>query len=129
MSSPVEQTPTQQATQAMSEPFTDEFNLLTRAQTVTCVYGWQQNEAGNKRDGYCAVGALARADQELWGPNLHTEDGLFHNNEEAYYRCRSTLDVLAQAEGFRSIVGWNDKPGRTKHEVLTLFAKAALKHA
>ena len=111
----------------MSEMYTDEFNLLTRAQTVTCIYGWRQNEAGNKRDGYCAEGALDEAAGELWGPSLRTED--FPGGGEAYYRSLRTLGALAQDEGFVSIAGWNDHPGRTKHEVLTLFARAALEHA
>ena len=105
----------------MGEQFSDEFHALTRAQTTICVHGWRQGEAGDEVAGYCTVGALQKATEELWGLGLRTE-------EEVFYSSLGTLGALVEDEGFDSVVCWNDAPGRTKHEVLTLFAKAALSH-
>ena len=129
MSSLVEPTLTRKLMQTMGEGYTDEFRVLTRAQTTICVYGWRQGEAGDVVAGYCAVGALQGAVEALWGSDLRTDDDGYARSEEAFYSSLGTLGALVEDEGFDSVVCWNDAPGRTKHEVLTMFAKAALSHA
>ena len=113
----------------MGEQFSDEFHMLTKAQTTICVHGWRQGEAGDEVAGYCTVGALQKATEELWGSDLRTDDDGYARSEEVFYSSLGTLSALVEDEGFDSVVCWNDASGRTKHEVLTLLAEAALSHA
>ena len=113
------------------EEYADEFRALTRAQTAICVYGWIQGEAGDEVAGYCTLGALQKATEELWGSDLRTDDDghPYARSEEVFASSLEILSALVRDEGFLTVACWNDAPGRTKQEVLTLFAEAASSHA
>lgn len=79
--------------------------LVEAAELLDSV-GWIQHDGGNSKIGFCALGAL----------NLTALGWNMFNN------CKLSL---ARAMGTASykIVEWNDKPGRTKEEVLAAFRK------
>ena len=129
MSSLVEPTLTRELAGTMREGYADEFRMLTRAQTVICVHGWRQGEAGDEAAGYCAVEALQKATEALWGWELEKDTDAYARSIKVFDSSLEILGALVEDEGFDSVVCWNDAPGRTKHEVLTMFAKAALSHA
>ena len=113
----------------MSEQFSDEFNVLTKAQDVLREYGWRQGNGEDERSGYCVLDAVDKATEVLWGAGLCEKDENYYRSLEAFYTCIRTLDVLVEGRELSSIVSWNDKNGRTQQEVLDMLARAALKHA
>jgi hypothetical protein len=75
--------------------------------------GWCQWAAADGRGAHCMGGALGRVTQG--DPNC-----TFTETELAAFRA------LGEATGTKDygIPGWNDKPGRTKEEVLAAFDRA-----
>ena len=73
-----------------------------KAYEVIEKYGWVQNTYGCKSLGFCAVGAI-----DFCGSP---------DRNEAFNAVYQHLGT-----SFSSITDWNDKPGRTKKEVLNLL--------
>ncbi len=75
-------------------------------------HGWTQG-AYLKEDGSaCAVGAIYKT--------LNT----FYL---VPYQCQSIVSLMTFDMDRLPIIGWNDRPGRTKEEVISLFHQAATK--
>lgn len=72
-------------------------------------YGWIQGDMENKH-GFCALGALTSAlcSNRMSNPSIDIY------NHPARFSLHKALDN-------RSVIAWNDYPGRTKEEVLGLF--------
>jgi len=87
---------------------------LRRAADLIEEHGWVQGEYGNKRKGYCVIGALGR-------------EALPMTYHDAVVRLDAALpDTFPEKTSrFQRLVEWNDTPGRTRDEVLQLFRKAA----
>ncbi len=67
-------------------------------------FGHVKGEYGNSRIGYCTTGSI-----------YHVRD---------YRLLKKIVGALRDAAGCDNIVHWNDKPTRTKKEVIDLFTKA-----
>ena len=61
--------------------------------------------------GFCVVGAIRRASERL-------EDDI------ARYICMETMHELAGKRGYENVADWNDAPGRTEAEVMSLLGDA-----
>lgn len=79
-------------------------------QDIIREHGWTQNELGDETIGYCILGAGHR--------HIIVNE---HDGNPA--RITRLLKVLDKAAGM-NVDAWNDIPGRTKEEVLTLLDKA-----
>lgn len=80
---------------------------LTDAKNNIVIYGWRQNESGNRDVGFCSVGAFPC-----------TPDGTYNPN----FRARQ---LFKEANNLpEGMVAWNDTLGRTKQEVLDGFDRA-----
>lgn len=89
--------------------------ILEGAIEVLDEHGWQQGDYGDEENGFCVLGAMARS---YVGANYVPMYG------EPLRYLVGALDVVQPWQ----VADWNDKPGRTKEEVieaLTLAAKAA----
>lgn len=80
-------------------------DVLREAAKVIEKYGWHQNDYGNESQGFCAIGALSKA-----GPLADID---------------TAIRALQKHVRRLSIADWNDKPGRTKEEVLKALRGAA----
>lgn len=89
---------------------TDVSEVLETAADIIEKEGWIQNGFGHSRLGYCAVGAIARAE----GFDFPT----FAFEEPSEKALRSYL-------GVEWVPSWNDDPARTKQEVLDALRGAA----
>lgn len=78
--------------------------ILKAAQNRIRKYGWTQHTIGDKTIGFCAAGAIY-------------EGRAIYSNK---YRAVDALEQLIDVE----LTSWNDKPGRTKRQVLGLFQRA-----
>lgn len=88
--------------------------LLRDARKLIEKHGWIQGDWGGYEDGFCALGALNRADNEF--ANKHG-GGLLVGWWRACW-------LLSQTVGNAPVMQWNDTPGRTKEEVIDAFKKA-----
>lgn len=70
----------------------------------TC--GWVQERYGNKKDGYCAVGAIRQS----------------HGTREDRITAKR---ILSNQIGHQHIPSWNDCRARTKEEVIAALEAAA----
>ena len=100
--------------------------LLRKAQEVLDTYGWVQGRDGDPEMGFCAIGALAKAREELRDQARYNSESL----QSGYYSALDALQELAALEGSRTVIGlrtlsgWNDSPCRTKQEVIDLLSLA-----
>lgn len=85
----------------MSTTIEDSLMILERAKNLINAHGWTQGTYGSEDEGFCLMGAVSRANDDVipWG----------------------AIDHLVSALGSEQIIGWNDTFGRTKEEVLDLF--------
>lgn len=81
--------------------------LLEEAAENIKEYGWVQQTMGSTKKGFCAVGAVEHC------PQRYTRGAA-----RAYIH-------LVDATKSSVLSAWNDKPERTKRQVLAAFAKAA----
>ena len=102
--------------------------LLTEAKKLLETKGWNQFSLARDKHGqstfyddteacsYCAVGAVWAASKI---PNA------MHTSTPEYASVASTIQLLQSViPGNAYTSSWNDVPGRTKEEVLTLFDTA-----
>lgn len=90
--------------------------------------GWTQGKAHTidhqHNHHYCLMGAVFNA-----SANIHEQNDNPTQRRQNYYRDRTTImEHLANLLGAPTTTGvwrWNDKPGRTKQEVLQLLEQAA----
>ena len=69
------------------------------------MYGWIQGEVGSTEKGFCIVGAMDYAS----------------NNNLSYTDMRDAVVAV-----HKDFVSWNNKPGRTKQEVIDLLVSVGL---
>ena len=90
-----------------------ETKILTKAKEEIEKYGWIQNAHGDRRRGYCVIGALEAADPDWVDYDKHAR---------ALFSGVIPSGVTEDKES--RILVWNDKPGRTKEDVLAAFDTA-----
>ena len=73
-------------------------------------HGWIQNSYGSDEIGFCSSGAI------------QSFVGLPRN--QCARLCHPAMIAVRNAVGEYCIPEWNDRPGRTKEEVLAAFDKA-----
>lgn len=78
-----------------------------KAYEVIQKYGWLQGDYGNKKDGFCIIGALRYAGSWI---RLSTKVG-------------TALGVPADPIMQGYVSDWNDNPTRTKRQVIALLKK------
>jgi hypothetical protein len=71
-------------------------------------YGWRQGSFGGKDAGFCVVGAINLA---------------YHGFDKKWCKAIGKVQKLI---GGIAIPLWNDEPGRTRRQVLTLLRKAGV---
>ena len=106
--------------------------LLRRAYGIICDYGWIQRDYGDPEMGFCPVGALAEAREELRDQARYDSESLQSGyysaldalQELAVLRKRVALEGIKPVHGYVRIADWNDAPGRTRGEVLDMLAQA-----
>lgn len=91
-------------------PFEEAIDLIER-------HGWKQMMFGNEKVGYCPAGALNAVMSKRRGTS-ERERELFTQEVMVNPSVREWAEFLCQATGLDSVVRWNDRPGRTKEEVL-----------
>ena len=89
--------------------------FLAKVEKTLDKFGWIQYVGGNEESGFCLSGAV----EYVW--KQHTDGE--HKSTRSCVACRVD-EYLMTAISERSIVRWNDDPGRTYPEV-----KRALKTA
>src|SRR5436190_338358 len=89
--------------------------LLAKAKRVIQEKGWCQHEYHKEGDGYCIFGAVGIA--KGIGDDGATPDDLRY--------ITKAIGVVANPFFWtHPVVNWNDAPGRTKRQVLSVFDKA-----
>lgn len=75
-------------------------------------HGWIQGVASDMNDNWCSYGALSKA---------AVDTGQFQR-----WYCPSCvlLDDMSKAQGFTSLMAFNDNPATTQQDVLDFFDKA-----
>lgn len=86
-------------------------SMICSTKRVIEQYGWIQNSMGNVSVGFCLLGALNQAAIEE-GYDTLTRD-----------HAANILSFAAGAHGLMSIPVWNDRPERTKQDVLNLLGE------
>jgi hypothetical protein len=89
--------------------------LLLRAADVIREFGWVQNSFGNKRVGFCLIGAIGFAAWGAWRP----EPDVSNQYDQAAVRLGHFL--------CGDPVYYNDDPMRTKEDVIAALEAAAYK--
>jgi hypothetical protein len=80
---------------------------LTKARDLILKHGWVQYQFGNKKIGYCAIGAIRTA------TSSHTRR----------FGAETTLDATFK-DGTGTIISYNDSPKRRKSHIVAKFNKA-----
>ena len=80
--------------------------ILKAAKALLVKRGWVQEEYSNA-NGYCLLGAISKA-------------AAGSNANPAFVVVRRVLRI----KGLDTIAGWNDRPDRTKEEVLKVLDRA-----
>lgn len=88
--------------------------LIHEAADVIRERGWVQHRIRDEKGRVCAVGAIDTVAAPLWP----TGTGV---RRAALRLLRLTADSSGRVY---SLTSWNDRPGRTKEEVLALFEQA-----
>ena len=99
----------------------DEVKLLATAQEVLTTYGWGQGP-GYEEIGFCALGAVNKAAELLWGGEDWHHDG---RHTETFHNALNSLHELAREAGYRDIIHYNDGPRTGEHNVLDTLGRAA----
>ena len=100
--------------------------ILRTAHGLIFHYGWIQDDYGDRETGFCLTAAL---DEARRTPSLRLRYD-HESIESGYYESVAYLQGEAEFAGYRnkegigSVSRWNDKPGRTRGEVLDLLAQA-----
>jgi hypothetical protein len=89
---------------------------LDHATTLIKRDGWTQGIYGNPDAGYCIKGALSTA--------IRSGTGASQDTYSAGLGCIE-LVLRAMAGSCQEAAGWNDAPGRTADEVVTVLRQAA----
>lgn len=84
------------------------YQILKTARAKLKECGWIQDDYGDATRGYCSLGAMGAAAQEL---------SLYDGRDKAE-------DFLAKAIKTDNVPKWNDNAYRTKEQVLEAFSKA-----
>lgn len=93
-------------------------DILEKAAEVLDARGWCQGHYQDDQGQLCAVGAIRVA---TWGTARWD-----HSNAVEYLASRMAQEAMSAHLGVEDIaVGWNDRPGRTKDEVIDTFKHAA----
>jgi hypothetical protein len=100
---------------------------LTRAMNAIINRGWTQGAFARNRNGeecdvrsgaacFCSLGAIEYATKSK-------------NGDRHELRCEKASDALALGlpRPYKSVVPYNDKPGRTRSQVVSLFQRAIKK--
>lgn len=102
-------------------------DVLHRAADLLGEFGWWQGgycPGGNleSADRFCAAGAIRRSIADFRGVNA----GLISGNDPLLRECLSALGMNPyNGIGTTTVADWNDKPGRTKAEVVARLREAA----
>ncbi len=83
--------------------------IIRKAIKLLTSYGWTKGQYGNKKCGFCALGAIQRA-------------ALLDLDGDAYARAIAKIEKLANTE---NIVTWNDDFYTTEADVLKTLREAA----
>lgn len=86
--------------------------VFTKAADVLEAFGWIQGTFGNIESGFCALGAIGRAEDELGRIGTDLEP------------LHAAIRHASGGQATPSIVVWNDAPGRTQAEVVTALREA-----
>lgn len=112
---------------------TEVAEILEKAAEIIDEFGWIQGQGGHEAVGYCAAGALHRATR---CSNSHALRSAWPS-----WMCMDIHEVVTdhlareggwstqcndELSGGRSLVLYNDTPGRTAADVTTAFRKTAL---
>lgn len=105
----------------MSEPTPSD--LLARAAELIGERGWCQGTIKTAEGHMCAMGAMAEAKRELFGPeNVRRTSRIY---ADAMY---SLVDVINEPHGYSSLVSvpqWNDEEDQTAENVILALKTAA----
>jgi hypothetical protein len=95
-------------------------DVLVRAADLLEEHGWVQGRIGALGEGFCAVGATEQAARDLGVPSsTNAVVGLT-------YFVGTPFDAEVENLAMRFLNGaWNDRPGRTKAEVVARLRDAA----
>lgn len=91
--------------------------VLTRAADLLEEKGWCQNYPVDMEGRMCAVGAIRQASE---------------GQEQGYFASRAAVkaqQAVEKAIGGEFISRWNDRPERTKEEVVAIFRAVAAEYA
>ncbi len=87
---------------------------LRKAAAIIDKYGWVQGRSGSEEEGFCATGSL-------W----HQYSILKKNKQAALPSAGAAANAAEVVVGECCLPGWNDRQGRTKEEVTSLFRRTA----
>lgn len=96
--------------------------LLLEADELIGEYGWRQGTSGNRKIGFCAVGALREVGQTWLSRHVFDDS---RRIKAAFRLLNDCIGTSNNRFGPRSIVSWNDTQGRTKDEVRALLQTVA----
>jgi hypothetical protein len=86
--------------------------ILLEAVAILEKYGWQQGTMGDKRAGFCALGAISQAGE--------IDEYGFSGHSPAHYEAACKLSSMVG-----HIPTWNDNGIRTKEEVIAVLRRVA----
>ena len=105
----------------MSETHRAGNELLQIARDLLEGYGWTQGVLKDDT-GFCVRGAVLEACREMGIVRGWDSE----SRESVYHAAWGALHAKATCEGFKNVTDWNDWRGRTKDEVLDLFASVSV---
>lgn len=101
-----------------------------REQANACVrelkeHGWNQRSYGNKRVGFCMLGVLNKVQEDEMRGHAYGSKGRADVIRANTVASAIVYELVYEQDEQKSMAKWNDDPGRTKAQVLTMFRRAS----
>jgi hypothetical protein len=94
--------------------------VLADARQLIEVHGWIQGSYGQPNCGFCMLGALHKALDDVADRDVSRLDELDQLEQRAVIQLQMAMGPVVDRSA-RHITLWNDRNGRSKQEVLSLF--------
>lgn len=97
-------------------------DFLSSAKELIEEHGWVQKFLGDRKSGFCVLGAIDQVRIDLTAKNVKgPADGYFDRADVINYGNVRAVDALSSQVPDRQIVTWNDAEGRVQGDVVKLL--------